>query len=71
MAAEDVAVFRTDFDPAPHLLPLGGGAFVDALLRQLTLGEAFDAATAASEAFDLSAMLAILLGAGAVISIGD
>lgn len=71
MAAEDVAVFRTDFDPAPHLLPPGGGAFVDALLRQLTLGEAFDAATAASDAFDLSAMLAILLGAGAVISIGD
>lgn len=71
MAAEDIAVFRTDFDPAPHLLPPGGGAFVDRLLRRQTLGEAFDAATAASDAFDLSAMLAILLGAGAVISIGD
>lgn len=71
MAAEDVAVLRNEFDPIPHLLPHGGGAFLEALLRLKTLGEAFDAATSATDDFDLSAMLAILLGAGAVTSIGD
>ena len=71
MTAEDVAVLRNDFDPVPHLLPDGGGAFIDALLRQQTLEEALDAATSATDSFDLSAMLAILLGAGAVTSIGD
>ena len=32
-AAEDIVVLRAEFDPIPRLLPSGGGAFIDALLR--------------------------------------
>lgn len=71
MAAEDVVVLRSDMDPEPHLLPLGGGVFVEALLSGNPLGEALEATALATENFDLSAALALLIGAGAITSVGD
>ena len=56
--AEDVLVLRPDLDPAPHLLPPGGGALVAALLAGATLAEAL---AAAGPALDLSAVLTLLL----------
>ena len=71
MGAEDVAVLRVDLDPSPHLLPDGGGAFIEALLAGATLGEALDIASGGVPDFDLSAVLALLIGAGAITRIGD
>lgn len=69
--AEDVAVLRADLDPLPMLLPPGGGAFVAALLSGAPLGAAFETATTGTEDFDLSRTLALLIGANAIIDIGD
>lgn len=69
--AEDVVVLRAELDPEPVLLPAGGGAFVSALLGGATLGAAYDEAVGAVESFDLSQTLALLIGANAIISIGD
>lgn len=71
MQAEDVLVTRPELDPFPTLLPPGGGAFVAALSEKQTLGDAFDAATRQTEAFDLSAALAVLIGTNALTKIGD
>lgn len=71
MAAEDVVILRTDMDPEPHLLPEGGGAFVAALLDDQPLGAAFEKASAENQAFDLSTVLTILIGAGAISAIGE
>ncbi|WP_417208118.1 putative DNA-binding domain-containing protein [Antarctobacter sp.] len=60
---EDVLITRAEFDPAPHLLPQGGAAFVDALARGLPFGAAVAAAGAE---FDLSATLTLLLQQGAL-----
>lgn len=64
--AEDVAILRPGFDPEPHLLPPGGGAFVAALLAGAPLTEAIDAA---GPKFDLSATLSLLLTQGAITDI--
>jgi hypothetical protein len=69
--AEDVAVLRPDLDPEPALLPDAGGTFVDALLTGSTLGEAYDAALAEAETFDLARNLSILIGANAITDIGE
>ncbi|SNS78604.1 DNA-binding domain-containing protein [Antarctobacter heliothermus] len=61
--AEDVLITRPEFDPAPHLLPQGGAAFIDALRRGLTFGAAL---TAAGADFDLPATLTLLLQQGAI-----
>ncbi len=71
MRAEDVVVLRNDLDPTPHLLLPGGASFLSALLDGLTLGEAVDTATTESTEFDLSSTLALLIGAGAITSLGD
>ena len=71
MVAQDVAVLRVDMDPEPHLLPKGGGRFLEAVLNGRPLGEAYDAASVEIPDFDLSKTLAILLSAEALTSIGD
>ncbi len=60
--AEDVLLLRPEYDPAPHLLPDGAGAFVEALSRGETVGQALDAAPE----FDLTATLSLLLSGGAI-----
>lgn len=63
MVAQDVLVTRPDLDPAPHLLPPGGGAFVATLAAGGTLAEA---ALAAGEGHDLPATVAVLVTGGAI-----
>jgi hypothetical protein len=67
MAAEDVAVLRTELDPEPVLLPPGGGAFLAALMAGATLGEALDTAP---EEFDLPKFLSVLIGGKVITDIG-
>mgnify|MGYP001821444977 CR=1 FL=1 len=69
--AEDVAVLRADMDPEPVLLPPGGGVFLAALLNGATLGAAFETAMGEVESFDLSHILAILIGANALTDLGE
>jgi len=60
---EDVLITRTEFDPQPHALPPGGGAFVAALAAGQPFGAAMDAA---GDDFDLPATLSLLLTQGAL-----
>lgn len=71
MAAEDTLILRADLDPEPHLLPPGGGAFIQALLDQTTLGAAIERATTENASFDLSAMLALLITNNALTDLKD
>lgn len=70
MASEDVIVTRPAYDPAPALLPAGGGAFLSALQSDLPLGAAM-AAPGLPEDFDLNTTLGLLLQGGAITAIGD
>lgn len=63
---QDVAVFRPGFDPVAHELPPGGHAFLTLLQAHRPLGPATEAATAIAPAFDLGAMLALLLSQNAL-----
>lgn len=69
--AQDVLVTRPDFDPAPHLLPEGGAAWIAAAASGRTLSDAQDAALAANADFDLAPLLALLLQGGAITSINQ
>lgn len=69
--AEDIAVLRADMDPEPVLLPPGGGTFLEAVLEGVPLGAAFEKAASEVESFDLSQILAILIGANAITDLGD
>lgn len=71
MEAQDVVVLRHGFDPEPHQLHAGGGAFIEALSYDLSLAEAIDQASAASTDFELTEILALLISTGSIISIGD
>ena len=51
-------------------LPAGGGGFLTALARGLTITEATDAGRAAASRFDLVANLAVLFGARIVVGLG-
>ena len=66
--AEDVVILRAEFDPEPHLLPPGGGAFLTALQSGQTLETAVDAGSQVT-GFSLADMLALLLSGGAITSI--
>ena len=68
MVAEDVAVLRPDFDPAPHLLPPGGAAFVAALLSGQTIGAAIEAAGPDQPQ---ATTLILLLSGGAITGIEE
>ena len=71
MAAQDTLILRPDLDPEPHLLPPGGGAFIASLLDQTTFGHAIETATSEDPAFDLSAMLALLISNNALTDLKD
>lgn len=71
MAAEDVAVFRPEYDPVPVLLPPGGGAFLEALQSGASFGGAVEAAAEATPDTDLTAILALLMSHGAITDLGD
>ncbi|MEO1308015.1 MAG: DUF2063 domain-containing protein, partial [Pseudomonadota bacterium] len=68
MAAEDVLVVRPEFDPEPHLLPAGGGAFVDTL-SEGSLGDAVEAAQIEVAEFDLTNTLGLLIAGQAITDI--
>lgn len=70
MAAQDVAILRAELDPDPVLLPEGGGVFLSALLENRSLGDALEFATNAAPTFDLSSVLALLIGNNAITKIG-
>lgn len=67
--AEDVLVARPGFDPAIYLLPMGGGAFVDALSAGEPIGVAYDAALTKTAEFDLPNTLGTLLAAEAITAL--
>lgn len=67
--SEDIVVLRPEFDPEPHLLTAGSGAFIASLIEGDTLGNAHDAALQAHPEFDLSPLLALLIQGGALISL--
>lgn len=71
MVAEDVLIVRPELDPTPVLLPAGGGACMAALQANAPLSDALDAAGREVEEFDLSQVLAILIGTNALTKIGD
>lgn len=66
---EEAIVLRTGLDVLVLRLPPGGAEFVKALLRSGSLAEAGAAAAMAAPAFDLSTILALLMGRGALTSI--
>ncbi|MDA7427416.1 DNA-binding domain-containing protein [Primorskyibacter aestuariivivens] len=68
---QDALILRAEFDPEPHLLPPGGAQFIEALLCGETLGAAYEAGLARTDAFDLSAMLTLLLGGNAITSLEE
>lgn len=69
--AQDVLITRPEFDPAPHLLPAGGGVFIAACLDGATMAEAHDAATTQTPEFDLTPILALLIQGGALMSLNQ
>ncbi|MES2816808.1 MAG: DNA-binding domain-containing protein [Pseudomonadota bacterium] len=66
--AEDVLVLRPDYDPRPHLLPVGGGAFIAALQSGCTLGEGLDLAGPGA---DLAAIIGLLISGRAIVGVGE
>ena len=66
--AEDVVILRPGFDPAPHLLPKGGGSLIAALLTGATLAEAL---SAAGPSLDLPAFLTLLLDGRAITGVSE
>lgn len=67
--AQDVLVTRPDYDPELHVLPEGGAAFLGAIQTGATLTKACEAGEIETEAFDLAAMLGLLLQTGAIIAV--
>jgi Putative DNA-binding domain len=66
MEAQEVAILRVDYDPAPYLLAQGGAAF----LRALQAGEPLMAALSRCPAdFDLQATLGLLLQTRAITGV--
>jgi hypothetical protein len=63
--AEDVLIARPDYDPEPHRLPDGSAAFITALMSGATVADALDAGAA----FDLTAVLGLLLATRAITAI--
>jgi len=57
---QDVLILRSDFDPQPHLLPVGGGAFLARLLKGANLAEAV------TPDLNLSPVLTLLLNGRAI-----
>ncbi|WP_022702927.1 DNA-binding domain-containing protein [Pseudorhodobacter ferrugineus] len=68
MQSEDALVLRNGYDPSVHLLPQGGAAFVAALQAGKTVEAGMDAA---GDAFDLAAMLALLIGNNGIAALEE
>ena len=68
-AAEDIVVVRAEFDPIPRLLPSGGGAFIDALLRGESLNGAAEHAANDDKDHNLALTLSILLEGNAITAL--
>ncbi len=66
---EDALILRPDLDVEAHLLPLGGRAFLSAIIEGRTLGEAIARALDSTAGFDLAAMLSLLFSARAIVGI--
>lgn len=67
--AEDTLIVRPDAEVTVRRVPPGGAAFVAALGRRATLGEAAALALADDERFDLGGNISGLIAAGAVTAI--
>ncbi len=65
---EDALILRPKFDPHPHPLPPGAGAFVAAVLDGLPLGPGLAAAGAD---VDLPTILSLLIAGRAVVGVGE
>lgn len=65
---EDALILRPDFDPRPHLLPVGGAALIQALTAGRTLGESLDLA---GPDLDLAAVLGLLIAGRAIIGVSE
>jgi Putative DNA-binding domain len=63
---EDALILRPAFDPRPHRLPHGGGAFVAALFDGQTLGASLEAA---GPGLDLPAILSLLIAGRAIVGV--
>jgi hypothetical protein len=61
--AETALVLRPQFDPRPHRISETDGAFVQALLDEMTLGQSLDEA---GEMIDLPAILSLLISGRAI-----
>ena len=67
--AEDTLIVRPDAEVTVRRVPPGGAAFVAALGRRATLGEAAAEALAEDARFDIAGNLSGLIAAGAIIAI--
>lgn len=67
--AQTVLILRRDFDPEAHVISPADSAFVASVLAGDPLDAALNRATAVDPAYDLSALLGLLLGAGAITDI--
>jgi hypothetical protein len=67
--AQDVVILRPEYDPEPHPLPIDGYACVTSLMAGDPLGTAANQATDTNGAFDLGALLTLLLSGNALTSI--
>ncbi len=67
--AEDALVTRPELSVVTRQISPGSAVFLLALMRDATLGEAFDAAVEADAEFDLGLNLAELMRSGALIDI--
>ena len=68
MRAEDVLIARPDFDPMPHILPLGAAGFIAALMAGARLIEAL---ADAPQDFDLTAVLSLLIVSKAIVGVQE
>lgn len=66
---QDVVITRPDFDPVPHGLPPGGGAWLAAILAGEDLATAQQTAEAAQPGFDPTDCLALLLREAALAGV--
>jgi hypothetical protein len=66
--AEDALVLRPEFDPRPHSLPPGGGAFVAGLIAGESLGASIDLA---GPDLDLPAILGLMIAGQAITGVTE
>lgn len=70
-SGEDALVVRPALDVVVRRLPPGGAAFIDALGKGATLGEAAASGATASGGFDLTRNLIGLIESGLAVGLGD